>query len=153
MAACPWSVRELLTHSGDKVLLDTILDYDDDGLVAQARIKPDSVYLKNGAEPGWMGLEYMAQAVAAYAGIRARNANGEPKVGMLIGTRRYSISRAAFPPGMELVIETRVLLEDENGLSVFQCSIQHGDEQVASANLNVYQPHNIQHYLESAKST
>lgn len=153
MAACPWSVRELLPHTGDKVLLDSILDCHADGLVALATVKPDSVYLKNGVEPGWMGLEYMAQAVAAYAGIRARNANGEPKVGMLIGTRRYTISKPGFVPGMELVIETRVLLEDENGLSVFQCSLRHSDEVLAEANLNVYQPDDIQQYLESSTST
>mgnify|MGYP003494785400 CR=1 FL=1 len=28
MQACPWPVSELITHSGDKILLDQVIGYD-----------------------------------------------------------------------------------------------------------------------------
>jgi predicted hotdog family 3-hydroxylacyl-ACP dehydratase len=152
MQACTWSVDQLLTHSGDKVLLGNVLSYGSESLIAEACVKADSVYLKGDSEPGWMGLEYMAQAVAALAGIRQRLEHHEPKVGMLIGTRRYRCSVKNFPVGMVMRIETRALLEDELGLSVFQCRIFH-DELIAEANLSVYQPTDIQAYLSSEQSS
>ncbi len=151
MTIPPWSVQELVPHTGDKVLLERILDAEQDSLTAEAIIKRSSPYLKGNAEPSWMGLEYMAQAVAAFAGLRGRKQGQAPKVGMLIGTRRYQCSVPEFPVGMVLVIHTNVLLEDENGLSVFQCSIRVGDI-IAEANLNVYQPHDIHQYLSSVAS-
>ena len=152
MSTAQWAVRDLVPHSGDKVLLDQVLHFDDDSLTAEATIKADSIYLKGTAEPGWMGLEYMAQAVAAYAGTRARKQGQNPKVGMLIGTRRYQCSLPAFPVGMTLVIKTSILLEDENGLSVFQCTVTNAGDIIAEANLNVYQPQDIQQYLNTATS-
>ncbi len=155
MQACPWPVRELITHSGDKVLLDQVLGYDAEKLQAEATVKADSVYLKSGSEPAWIGLEYMAQAVAAFAGIRARQASGQPRVGMLIGTRRYSVQVANFPVGLRLLIDTQVLLEDDNGLCVFQCAItdQASGSVIAECNLNAYQPNDIDHYLQTTKRT
>lgn len=150
MQACPWTVDELIAHSGDKILLDRIVGYDDECLTAVATVKSNSVYLKGDSEPSWMGLEYMSQAVAAFAGIRARKVNDEPKIGMLIGTRRYQSSLLTFPVGLQLTIESKVLLEDENGLCVFQCAMI-SDEVIAEANLNVYQPPNIQQYLEESE--
>lgn len=149
MQSCPWSVAELITHSGDKILLDRIVGFDKENLKAEASVKANSVYLKNGVEPAWMGLEYMSQAVAAFAGIQQRQANGEPKVGMLIGTRRYRSSILHYPVGMSLTVETKVLLEDDNGLCVFQCTLT-SDEVIAEANLNVFQPPSIQQYLEES---
>lgn len=155
MQACPWPVSELITHSGDKILLDQVIGYDHEKLQAEASVKADSVYLKSGSEPAWIGLEYMAQAVAAFAGIRARQASGEPRVGMLIGTRRYSVQVENFPAGMCLRIDTQVLLEDDNGLCVFQCSItdRASGAVIAEANLNAYQPNDINQYLETTKRT
>lgn len=146
MQACPWSIEALITHRGDKILLDRVVGFDEEGLVAEATIKADSVYLKDGVEPGWMGLEYMAQAVAAFAGVRRRRIDQPPKVGMLIGSRRYRCQQPHFTVGQRLQVETRVMLEDENGLSVFKCRITEGDL-IAEANLNVYQPQDIDAYL------
>lgn len=149
MTTIPWTVQELLPHTGDKVLLDRVIHFDDDSLTAEATIKRTSPYLKGSAEPSWMGLEYMAQAVAAFAGVRGRQQDQAPKVGMLIGTRRYRCSISSLPVGMTMEIKVSVLLEDENGLSVFQCTIFNAGDIIAEANLNVYQPQDIQQYLEA----
>lgn len=149
--ACCWPVEELISHSGDKILLCQILGYNEGFLEAEARVKPDSVYLRAGVEPPWLGLEYMAQAVAAYAGIRQRLRGSAPKVGMLIGTRKYQCNVADLPVGLRFRVRVQSLLEDDQGLSVFQCQMFESDngEPLAEANLNVYQPPDINDFLES----
>lgn len=152
MQAFEWQVAELIAHSGDKILLDEVLEYNHEALVARARVKSDSVYLRGGAEPPWLGLEYMAQAVAAFAGLRRRHEGGEPIVGMLIGTRKYRCNLPQLPVGLHMTIAVKALLEDNEGLSVFQCRLQGlADEEslIAEANLNVYQPQDIDTYLQT----
>jgi len=147
---CRWPVAELITHSGDKILLGRVIEYDQEQLVAEAEVQADSVYLRGDAEPSWLGLEYMAQGVAAFAGVRRREAGGTPKVGMLIGTRKYRCQLQSLPVGLKMRIEVKALFEDEQGLSVFGCRIM-ADELIAEANLNVFQPPNIDSFLRTKK--
>ncbi len=130
-------IADLLPHSGKMVLLDRIIGFGDNFLIAELRVRDDGLLGDDQAVPAWAGIEYMAQAVAAYAGINAKRA-GEPiKLGFLLGTRRYNSNVAAFRVGTLLTIRAELMFQDEN-LGVFDCSIQGADIEVY-ANLNVYQ--------------
>ena len=86
------------------------------------------------------GLEYMAQAIGAYAGYAARK-RGEPiKLGYLLGTRCYECSRPIYTVGMLLRVHVKRVLQSENGLASFECRIDDEIGQIASANLSVFQP-------------
>lgn len=132
-------VGDFLPHTGAMVLLDKITDYYESGLIAELTIRGDG--LIGGDEtsvPAWVGIEYMAQAIAAYIGIQAILA-GEPiKLGYLLGTRRYNSNIAAFAVGTLLMVNIEKIMQDEK-LGVFDCKITATDINV-SANLNVYQP-------------
>ena len=87
-------IRDLLPHSGPMVLLDRLVAADDESLCAEVRIRADSLFFVDGGVGGWVGLEYMAQAIGAFAGYRAR-LRGEPvRIGFLLGTRRYECNAA-----------------------------------------------------------
>lgn len=131
-------VRELLPHDPPMVLLDRIVSYADSTLVAEVDIGEDSMLCGDGGVPGWVGIEYMAQAVAAHAGYQARLEDKEPKIGYLLGTRVYKTSVPVFPIGATLTIHIESLFVDM-GLGAFACRIDIG-ETVASATINVYQP-------------
>jgi len=90
------------------------------------------------AVPAWAGIEYMAQTIAAYVGIKARQANEPIRMGFLLGTRRYSSNVAAFKVGATLTIRAEKIMQDD-GLGVFDCRIK-GEAVEVTANLNVYQP-------------
>src|SRR5262245_61944349 len=95
-------IRDLLPHSGRMVLLDQVLAIDGDGLSAGVELRNDSMFCVNGAVGAWVGLEYMAQAIGAYAGYNAR-LRGEPiRIGYLLGTRRYDSNQPHFPVGSRL---------------------------------------------------
>lgn len=133
-------VESLVPHRGVVLLLDRIVSMDDDRAVAEADLRPDGLFVRGNAVPAWVGVEYMAQTVAAWAGARARRAGGPVKIGLLLGSRRYEALRPQFPVGACLRIEAECELIGENGLGMFSCRILIGDETVASAKVSVFEP-------------
>ena len=131
-------VAVLIPHSGDMVLLDRIIDYDDQGLTAELVVRGDGLLGGDESVPAWAGIEYMAQTIAAYAGMMARQADEPIRLGFLLGTRRYNSNVAAFKVGSTLTIWVKKIMQD-NGLGVFDCRIQ-GEDVELTATLNVYQP-------------
>ena len=65
-------IRTLVPHAGPMVLLDRVISADDENLCAEVRIRADSLFCVAGEVGAWAGLEYMAQAIGAYAGYTAR---------------------------------------------------------------------------------
>ena len=65
-------IRSLVPHSGTMVLLDRVISADENTLCAEVVIRPDSLFYADGGVGAWVGIEYMAQAIGAYAGYRAR---------------------------------------------------------------------------------
>jgi len=142
-------IHSLVPHSGAMSLLGRFLDADEESLRAEVRITPDTMFCVDGVVGAWVGVEYMAQAVAAHAGWCARQ-RGEPvRVGFLLGSRKYACSVAAFPVGSTLIIEVRRALQGENGLGAFDCRIEDGDgDELATATITVFQPHNVEEFLQ-----
>jgi predicted hotdog family 3-hydroxylacyl-ACP dehydratase len=134
------SISELIPHSGDMVLIDRILDSDAHTLTAELVVRGDGFICGDDKTvPSWIGIEYMAQTIAAYGGTVAKQAN----IGFLLGTRRYNCSVSTFDVGAKLTISARKIMQDGN-LAAFECQI-FGKNVEVSANLNVYQPESIEH--------
>ncbi|MBY4676121.1 hotdog family protein [Marinobacterium arenosum] len=146
-----YSVAELVPHSGKMSLLDNIVEYADDWLRAEVYITEASMFADEKGVPAWTGMEYMAQTIGAFAGMQERREGGEPKLGFLLGTRKYTCSVDYFPLGQTLILTAKREMQAENGLSVFQCSL-HGEGIEASASLNVYQPEDADSFLKDAIS-
>jgi predicted hotdog family 3-hydroxylacyl-ACP dehydratase len=146
-----FTVEQVVPHAGPMSLLDTVDAYGDDWLQASASIDKDNLFLTDGQVPAWVGIEYMAQAIAAHAGVQSLLKGGEVKVGFLVGTRKYTTSASSFPLGSQLTITVKQVILGENGLGAFSCQIQGHDNQgnpmQASASLNVFQPDNIDEIL------
>lgn len=143
-----WPIEALIPHSSTMVLLQRLEDYGDDFLEASLEITPDSLFLNAEQQvPSWVGIEYMAQTIAAYAGVKAKQQGADIKVGLLIGTRRFEAFQPAFESGMRLKIRVAELHQEGSGLGVFECTISCSDTPLAKANLNVYQPKNIDEFM------
>lgn len=147
-------ITALLPHSGTMVLLDQLIQADAEQLVAGVQIGADSMFLQDAEVGAWVGIEYMAQAIAAWAGYQARQ-RGEPvKIGFLLGARRYDCRVPAFTMGQQLQVTARMLLQADNGLGSFACTIHdvHTKEELAQATVSVFQPHDAKQYLEESKA-
>ncbi|WP_328188651.1 hotdog family protein [Marinobacter sp. OP 3.4] len=147
-----WSVDELIRHRGDISLLDRIMGHGDTWLEARAVITRANLFLEQGEVPAWVGIEYMAQAVAAWAGTQALTEGRPVRVGFLLGSRRYETSVAGFVEGSTLRIRVDQEMKGDNGVGVFNCRISgrepRGQAFEASARLNVFQPEEFDDLLK-----
>jgi predicted hotdog family 3-hydroxylacyl-ACP dehydratase len=141
-------IRSLLPHAGAMVLLDRVISVDEDSLLAEVCIRSDSLFCNGGGVGAWVGIEYMAQAIGAWAGYTAQ-LRGEPvKLGFLLGTRRYECRRPIFLLGSVLRVHVQRLFQNENGLGSFECAIDNEEGRVATATVTVFQPTNIDDFLQ-----
>ena len=133
-----FAVEELLPHSGKMVLLNRVIEFDEEYMVAEVIVRDDGLFGDGKTVPAWLGIEYMAQTIAALGGMKRRLAGKSLNLGFLLGTRRYDCNVEIFPVGSVLTVSVKRLVEDQ-GLGVFDCRIT-AESISASAKLNVYQP-------------
>ncbi|MBS1214740.1 MAG: Beta-hydroxyacyl-(acyl-carrier-protein) dehydratase FabA/FabZ, partial [Proteobacteria bacterium] len=120
-----FSIGELLPHSGNMILLDTLLDVGEDHIVTELAVRDDGLFsTADGTVPAWVGLEYMAQTVAAFSGYYRRLAGLEIELGFLLGTRHYECSVSAFPCGARLRVLAEKVMDGANDMSVFACLLE-----------------------------
>ncbi|MDH5552320.1 MAG: hypothetical protein OEX82_03230 [Nitrosomonas sp.] len=144
-----YSIIDVIPHGHPMSLLDSIEDYSDNGLVAMVTITEDSLFYESKGVPAWVGVEYMGQAVAAYAGVRARKTKQPVKIGFLVSTRRYESPCSYFSVGTILSVSVSQITDNITGLQVFDCKIM-GEDIAIQANLNVFMPENIQVFFEES---
>lgn len=144
-------VADLVPHRGTMSWLDRVVSVDAERVVAEADVAEDSLFLRDGQLAAWIGIEYMAQAIAAWAGHRARREGRRVTLGFLVGTRRYDVHRQSFKAGERLRIEAGCELMADNGLGMFACRILVGGELAASANLSVFEPPEGGAFMDSKK--
>lgn len=153
-------IRSLLPHAGPMVLLDRVVSADAQALCAEVVISTDSLFYSEaeGGVGSWVGVEYMAQAIGAHAGLQAQLAGREIRIGFLLGARKYAARVDAFAAGSVLHVRAQHVLRGENGLSAFDCSIalagEPGAEPLATATLTVFEPEDVDTFLqETANGT
>lgn len=160
--------ENVLPHAHPMILLDEILDYGDQFAVALVRPELGKPFADDtGCVPVWVGMEYMAQTIGAYAGIQSQRAGEAVKIGFLLGTRAYDCSLDQFCCGRAYWVRVEKVYEGD-GLSSFECTIaQPVDEGnlpldirekaqkeniVARAIINTFQPDDIQAFMEAQKT-
>jgi predicted hotdog family 3-hydroxylacyl-ACP dehydratase len=144
---CQWPIAELLPHAGNMILIDEVLRYGEEDVDTRLRVRDDGLFNQaDGSLPAWIGIELMAQSVAAYAGCQARQAGEPVRLGFLLGSRNYQCNVDRFPAGIELRIKALRSLQDDNGMGVFECQLD-GPGIQAIARLNVFCPPQTDSYL------
>ncbi|NRA53003.1 MAG: 3-hydroxylacyl-ACP dehydratase [Gammaproteobacteria bacterium] len=132
------------------ILVDQLLDYHAKGGRCRVTITPQSAFYDTDSKgvASYIGSEYMAQTIAAYAGALALDNDKQVKIGFLLGTRKYETFTPLFDLGDELEITVVELIQEESGLSVFDCIIKRAEQVVAQAKINVFQPDEPEQFLK-----
>lgn len=146
------SLHSLVPHSDPMILIEDPFDSGSDWVCASVRIGEDSMFYKpRFGVPAWIGVEYMAQTIALYAGIRARQANKPISVGFLLGTKKYTSQLKYFPLGSRLhVLVTEVWQDEKMAVHVCRIDDQSGVE-LAAAELKVYRPEDSTTFFKEHK--
>lgn len=144
-------IEELLPHRGTMLLLDRVVAFAGGHVMAECSPRRDAWYADTrGNMPAWIGIELMAQAIAAHSSL-GRRSEGKPAVpGVLLGTRRFTAVRSAFTAGEMLRITAVRTLRDESGFAAYDCTIASGDVELASATLKAFEPPDFQAFLHAA---
>ena len=131
------SIAQLVPHQGAMSLLDEVIAADDSFLEAALVVRDDGLFSTNdGRVPALLAVEYMAQAVAAFAGVRGIAAGEGIQPGLLLGARNFASSVSHFASGDRLGVKVSLVLEGTNGLGVFDCEVT-GPNILVTARLTV----------------
>ena len=144
-------IRTLVPHAGPMVLLDSLVSVDADNLCAAVAITERTMFCRNGEVGSWVGIEYMAQAIAAHAGWLALQEGAPIRIGFLLGSRRYECTVPAFAQGTILHVHVHMEIKNENGLGAYQCRIEdasHPGQVLAQGTITVFQPENIEEFMK-----
>ena len=104
-------LRRVVAHVGDETTCEALVS--DLGPLHDAR----------GAAPGYAALELAAQCVSAHARLVAAEA-GPPRIGFLLGARRYDVRVAMLEPGQRLLVRVKRLWGGESGPASFESEVR-----------------------------
>ena len=148
-----YQIVDVLPHREPMILIDSLDSYDNDSCICKVEITKESPFYdeNQAAVPSYIGIEYMAQAIAAYSGANALDNNEKVTIGFLLGSRKYKTFKSYFTLNALLTINIKQLYQEESGLSVFECEIlDQTSELLAQANINVYQPSDADAFINEA---
>lgn len=104
-------IPELIPHTGPMILLDRVLAHSPERTTCERTIRADDIFLSQPQNdvPVWIGIEYMAQCVAAHARLLIRGVprGALPKRGFLVGARQIHFHTSGFRIGQRLQISAK----------------------------------------------
>jgi predicted hotdog family 3-hydroxylacyl-ACP dehydratase len=133
-------ISTLVPHSGPMSLLDRVLEHSRERTVCSVDPARSRLFAEPGGRvPAWLGLEYMAQCIAAHGGLAARALGESPRPGLFLGSRRVAFYTQWFAAGSGLHV-TAVHHRGEIGLVVFDCEVRSaaGGVPLVKGRMNVY---------------
>ncbi len=147
-------IEELLPQRDPMLLLDAVVSGDESSIVAEVTVPETAWYLdEHGGMPAWIGIELMAQAIAAHAGMLGASGGKPPKRGVLLGTRAFHARVSSLRQGTLLHIAARIADIDESGFGTFDCSIRNSrSEELATATLKVFVPEDFEAFIRQGET-
>lgn len=144
-----YTPQQTLAHGAGMILLDEVLDWSDEHASCALTVQPHSHFCEpDSGVPAWVGVEYMAQTIGVYAGIRRLEAGRAVEIGLLLGTRAYECAVSHFPVGTRLMLRAELLVRDSSGVGVFRCSLGNEHTIWAQSEIKAFQPDDLQGYLQ-----
>ena len=144
-----YSIESVVPHEHPMILIDQLLSYDDISASCQVTINANSNFYNSDKQsvPSFVAIEYMAQSIAAFANANEKDKGGEIAIGFLVSSRKFKIHVSEFALGAKLKIFIEQLYLDSSGLSAFDCRIEQGNQVVAEAKINIFQPKDAEAFL------
>lgn len=144
-----YNIEQVVPHREPMILLNKLISYEQNSAICEVTISPASAFYSDNLHgvPSYIGTEYMAQAIAAYAGALAKDKGEAVKIGFLIGTRKYKTHTPIFSMGAVLQVTVSKLYQEDSRLSVFECCIKNNNTALCEAKINVFQPQDPMQFI------
>lgn len=144
---------DYIPHDGSMALIDKITEISEGHIECSVKTSKSKPFRDSKNRiPSWIGIEYMAQSIGAYAGWTDKLEGKPVKVGFLLGSRKLTLHTDFFEDET-IYIQAQLVFRNEE-LGSFKCAILSEDKQslLAEATVNVFQPDNIDNFLEEAEN-
>lgn len=133
-------IEDLVPQDGDMILIDRVVGFDDERIEVEAEVRAAPLWPSRKSLPAAIGIEYMAQAIAAFSNLhKSARQGGKPKFGLLLGTRNFRSATPEFSIGTQFLVSAKIVTLDEQ-IGVFDCRLSAGGREVATATVNVFEP-------------
>ena len=147
----PPPIEELLPHRHGMLLVERVVAWDASSASVSARPSPDGWYAEAGGMPSRIGIELMAQAIAAHVSLVAWAKGEPPKKGVLLGARAYRATQPYFAAGSELEVKAARAFSDESGMGAYDATIALAGSEVAKARILVFEPPDFEAFIAAQK--
>lgn len=149
-----FTLDKILAHREPMILITRVKDFTQSELVAEVEINNDTMFYSKEIDgvPSWVGVEYMAQSIAAFAGLESLSRQEDIKIGFLLGSRKFKNYIKCFPNGALLEIRVVPLYREASGLGQFQCQLYCNKVLANEANINTFSPPNPQEFIRGSSS-
>ncbi|WP_114325579.1 3-hydroxylacyl-ACP dehydratase [Candidatus Colwellia aromaticivorans] len=144
-----YPINELISHREPMILIGGLDDFNNESATCWLDIDEHSAFYqtdKSGV-PAYIGIEYMAQSIAAFAGAKALEQGKPVQIGFLLGSRKYQQTQNYFKNGSHLKVKIVELHKESSGLGVYSCEILNQECMIASAQVNVFLPPEPQDFV------
>ena len=131
-------IASLVPHAPPMLLVDELLEADDESAATRVTITPASLFFENEGVPAIVSLEYMAQTIAAFAGLQLQGHGKRMKFGFLVACRQLTLAVDRFASGDELRVEARRSWVSDK-MSEYRCHVSRAGSVVAEATVSVYE--------------
>ncbi len=139
MTAFP-PLHTLLPHEAPMILLDEVVAVDGDRMTCAVTPRLGVPFVEPTGVHPVVAIEYMAQCIGAWVGLRAQE-RGEPvRLGFLLGCREMQLHRPWLPLGTRLTVQSLRAWGDDD-LGSFECQVDDEQGCVATALLSVARAH------------
>lgn len=98
-------------------LLTQLVEVREEGATAETVTRRDDLFAEPDGIPAWVGVEWLAQAVAAWAGFRAAASGEAPAPGLLLGAKRYRARVPVFDFDQRIRITVTIDFVADNGVT------------------------------------
>jgi 3-oxoacyl-[acyl-carrier-protein] synthase-1 len=130
-------IEKLVAHRAPMRWVDEVLDVEPESVHCRLTIREDHVFVHEGQVEPIVAVEWMAQAIAALAGMRDRQKNEDVRPGYLIAVPEATFHVDAFAVGDVLDLHARRVWGDDE-LASFECRVERAGHTAATAQISVY---------------
>ncbi|WP_208605352.1 hypothetical protein [Salinicola socius] len=129
----PGPIAPLVPHARGMCLLDRLIDAHVDGATAEIVTRRDDLFAEADGIPAWIGIEWLAQTVAAWAGFRAAATQEPPPPGLLLGARRYRAREPVFAFDQRIRVVVTIDFVADNGVTQINGELQVAENEASTA--------------------
>ena len=143
------TVEQALPHESPMILLDRLVQKTETGLISEVIIREGIPFFDDGVVSAFVGVEYMAQTVAAFSGVESIGNGGQAEIGFLLGIKGFTSKCRLFSNGQILQVAVNHDWGDKQLMHFIGVITDSETKEVLQeAQLSAFKPENSREFID-----